>query len=52
MARAKVLYGVLDEFGEVLRWQWWRPSAAYQFVVKHLKPLPPPPLPETEEAPF
>ena len=49
---AKVLYGVLDEFGEVLRWQWWRPSAAYQFVVKHLKPLPPPPLPETEEAPF
>ena len=37
---AKVLYGVLDEFGEVLRWQWDKPSSAYRFVIKRLKPLP------------
>jgi len=50
---AKVLYGVLDEFGEVLRWQWDKPSSAYRFVIKRLKPLPPPPMPEeAEEAPF
>lgn len=49
---AKVLYGVLDEFGEVLRWQWHKPSPAYRFVIKRLKPLPQPPMPEAEEAQF
>jgi hypothetical protein len=44
---AKVLYGVLDEFGEVLRWQWDKPSSAYRFVIKRLKPLPPPPMPRS-----
>ena len=51
-AVAKVLYGVLDEFGEVLRWQWDKPSSAYRFVIKRLKPLPPPMPEEAEEAPF
>jgi hypothetical protein len=35
-----VRYGVLDDFGEVLRWQWSKPSKAYRYVTQRVAPTP------------
>ena len=30
-------YGILDDFGEVLRWQWSKPSSNYRYIVQKVK---------------
>lgn len=30
--KPRIRYGVLDDFGEVIRWQWERPASCYQFI--------------------
>lgn len=29
-------YGILDDFGEVIHWQWDKPSKNYQYVVQRV----------------
>lgn len=33
-------YGILDNFGEVLRWQWDKPSSNYKYVTVRLRHKP------------
>ena len=33
----KKKYGILDDFGEVVRWVWDKPSKHYQYIVIKIK---------------
>jgi hypothetical protein len=33
MKRTKIRYGILDDFGEVIRWSWDKPSDLYKFII-------------------
>lgn len=33
---ARVRYSILDDFGEVLRWQWDKPSSNYKYVTQQV----------------
>lgn len=33
-------YGILDDFGEVIRWQWDKPSDNYKFIIEKIKKQP------------
>ena len=35
--KPKILYGILDDFGEVLKWQYTKPSKNYKYVTKRIK---------------
>ena len=37
--KPKIRYGSLDDFGEVVRWQWERPSKNYKFVTQRVAPI-------------
>lgn len=39
MNKPRIRYGILDEFGDVIRWQWSKPTAAYQFVTQRIAPV-------------
>ena len=30
----RVRYGILDDFGEVVRWQWSKPTKHYKFITQ------------------
>lgn len=32
-----IRYGVLDDFGAVIRWQWNKPSSNYKYITKRIK---------------
>lgn len=36
MTKPRVRYGILDDFGEVIRWQWDKPSSCYKFITKRV----------------
>lgn len=33
----RIRYGILDDFGEVIRWQWEKPSENYKYVTKRVE---------------
>lgn len=38
--KPRVRYGVLDDFGTVLRWQWEKSSGNYKFITKRVEQKP------------
>lgn len=38
--KPRIRYGILDDFGEVIRWQWDKPSKNYRYVTKRIKAVP------------
>ncbi len=34
--RTRIKYGVLDDFGDVIRWQWDKPSPEYKFIERRV----------------
>lgn len=38
--KPRIKYGILDDFGEVIRWQCDKPSSNYKYVTKRIKPVP------------
>ena len=34
--KPKVKYGILDCMGEVIRWQFYKPSSNYQFIKQRI----------------
>ena len=36
-AKPRARYGVLDDFGEVIRWQWDKPPSCYKFITERVK---------------
>lgn len=34
--KPRTRYGILDDFGEVIRWQWDKPSKNYRYVVRRV----------------
>ena len=36
VAMPKIKYGILDDFGDVIRWQWNKPSSNYRYITKRL----------------
>lgn len=30
-------YGILDDFGEVIRWQWEKPASHYRYITERIK---------------
>ena len=38
--KPKIRYGILDDFGEVVRWQWERPSGNYKYVTRRVEQAP------------
>jgi len=46
-------YGILDDFGSVIRWQNYQPSDVYKFIIEKIKrPSIKEILADCEEAPF
>lgn len=37
--KPKVRYGILDEFGEVIRWQFTKPSLEFRYIRQRIKQL-------------
>lgn len=35
--KPRIRYGILDGFGEVIRWQWDRPASCYKFVRQRVR---------------
>ena len=35
--KPKTRYGILDDFGDVIRWVWSKPSSSYQFITEKVK---------------
>lgn len=38
--KPRIRYGILDDFGEVIRWQWDKPSKQYKFITERVKLAP------------
>lgn len=38
--KPRIKYGILDDFGEVLRWQWDKPSRNYKYITKRVQVKP------------
>lgn len=38
--KPRTRYGILDDFGEVIRWQWDKPSKNYRYVVQRVRVQP------------
>jgi len=38
--KPRIRYGILDDFSEVVRWQWERPSKNYKFVTQRVEQPP------------
>lgn len=34
--KPRIRYGILDDFGEVIRWQWDKPSKHYKFITQRV----------------
>ena len=34
--KPRTRYGILDDFGDVVRWQWNKPSGNYRYVVQRV----------------
>ena len=39
MTKPRIRYGVLDDFGEVLRWQWNKPSKNYKYITQRVRAI-------------
>lgn len=48
--KPRIRYGVLDEFGEVVRWQFDKPSGSYKYITERIKAVDV--LASLEPAPF
>lgn len=35
--KPRTRYGILDDFGEVVRWQWNKPANSYKYVTVRVK---------------
>lgn len=35
--KPRVRYGILDEFGEVIRWQFEKPSSEFRYIRQRVK---------------
>lgn len=35
--KPRIRYGILDDFGEVIRWQWDKPSKNYRYVTQRVR---------------
>ena len=51
-SKPRIRYGILDDFGEVIRWQWDKPAAHYRYVVERVKVPPAVDWNNFEPAPF
>ncbi len=38
--KPRTRYGILDDFGEVIRWSWDKPSSNYKYVTERIKSEP------------
>lgn len=38
--KPRIRYGILDDFGEVVRWQWDKPSVHYKFITERVQVTP------------
>jgi len=38
--KPRVRYGILDDFGEVIRWSWDKPAKYYRFITERVKQKP------------
>lgn len=38
--KPRTRYGILDDFGEVIRWQWDKPSSNYKYITQRVKLVP------------
>lgn len=34
--KPRIRYGVLDDFGEVIRWSWSKPQAPYRYIIERV----------------
>lgn len=50
--KPRTRYGILDDFGEVVRWQWNKPAKCYKYVTQRVKVKPAVDWNNFEEAPF
>lgn len=37
MSMRRIRYGILDDFGEVVRWVWDKPSPKYLYITQRIK---------------
>lgn len=52
MTKPRIRYGILDDFGEVLRWQWDKPSKQYKYVTQRVPAEPAINWSDFEPAPY
>lgn len=38
--KPRIRYGILDDFGEVIRWHWDKPSKLYKFITERVNVQP------------
>lgn len=50
--RPRIRYGILDDFGEVVRWQWDKPSPHYRYITQRVHRAPAVDWSNFEPAPF
>lgn len=50
--KPRTRYGILDGFGEVVRWQWNKPAKGYKYVTERVKAESAVDWNNFEEAPF
>lgn len=50
--KPRTRYGILDDFGEVLRWVWDKPSSNYKYVTVQVKVAPVIDWSDFEPAPY
>ena len=50
--KPRTRYGILDDFGEVIRWSWSKPSKNYRYITERLKVAPVVDWSNFERAPF
>ena len=51
-SKPRIRYGILDGFGEVVRWSWNKPSKNYKFIIERIKDKPAIDFAGMESAPF
>lgn len=38
--KPRVRYGILDDFGDIVRWQWSKPTKSYRYITERIKRVP------------
>lgn len=50
--KPRIRYGILDDFGEVVRWVWDKPSPHYRYIIQRVERKPAVDWSNFEPAPF